>query len=363
MLKLNTCKNFYEKPEISFKADIVFVSNSKFDELYDREGVKDVYWDALEASRKIGTKGANGCIEATLAYPKEVGVILHASPAFNYGNNFNIIPEGFNQKSPKTDKKPSGFLVGGQFISSFHSASDHSKLLSRKLIKMLEEKAKSVTKFLGHKLDRGISSILYDSDDDVLYINARDKNSPCNKLINSPEDVKRFYSEIEVSNNDHVYIEGDDKEYGNSDLSDKITRIQNGIRLEYYKETFDRPIDESGERYAAGFNEDSKSVNLYPGSYGSEKSVLWVDSEEEEAIKGVVEHIDLLKEIDMFKDAKIIEYAGDKQIKGFTKTGKADGRGKSVFSAKIEEIKKTFTANLPEWALIEIERQKRKRKK
>ena len=354
MMNFNYTQRFYNQQKPSFSSNIIIVGNNKFDDLTCKDTMT-IQENGIDGAEKIQTKGIFGCVAGLLANPKHLGLMIHSRPSGAFVSK--EIKELFNsligEKYP--DSQPqnfNGILVGGKFDPANHSNSPESIETANTLQNIFKTHSDGITKFLDQTKPRGFSNIFYDAQLDNLYINPRDEENPDNQIINSAEDLKQFYSKIEIRKGDHVFIDGQNDEPDNLAINRKFSAIPDcntGITFDctYYPPP--SPTDDRGDTYLSA-KIDKKTVNLFQGNYGEDKKTLWIDSEDPDAIRKIVKDIDLIKNSKMFSDIETISYAGKKAFTGFKKESSEDGE---IYSGTIEEIKKANNPenNIPEWAL------------
>lgn len=86
---------------------------------------------------------------------------------------------------------------------------------------------------------------------------------------------------------------------------------------------------------------DTSPLQLYLGSYGTKKDVLWVASQTPEEIENVLVNLDKIRALEFFKDVKKVQhpiYDTDRTLTGFYKTSGKMWNGQPIYELELKKI-------------------------
>lgn len=327
---------------ISFASKIKFVSHADFQtrtasetrDWTNPDYIGDPYNQVI-----IGSKGLTEDIVCCKAggitnQPARDVAFFHFKP--NATNNFD-----FNAKPMLTEaidklresKTPlNGFLIGGKSKLVTDASRDNGQKLGTKIQQMFDNLKIPFSAFINQRAPGSNTNVFYSSAEDTWYVDcqANDKHPALGlrfirqddeqkaPQIQSAEDIKNSFEYIQLSELDQVFI--GNREIDKLQLYPGFTRIPGGYRFEY-----DLQVTTHDSSPFMLIRADTSATNLTLGNNGTDRSTLWVESEDPQAIVSVLENIPRIKQSILFSDIERIQYAGNQKIAGFRKTHQKQG--------------------------------------
>lgn len=329
---------------IAFASRIKFVSHEHFQSRTAsevRDWTNPDYIGEPHNQAIVGTKGLTEDIFCCNAggitnYNNRKVALFHFKP--NAANNFHSTakPMFLNavEKLGEAKTRMSGFIIGGKSKAVAGQQSNNGQKLSDKIMDLFKKELKiPFTAFLRQKTIEGNTNVFYSSAEDTWYVDALANNKgpalglrffindPENKTsqIETAQDIKSTFEFIKIADTDEVFIE--ERKVDKLSLYPGFTRIDGGYLFEY-----DLEVSTHESTPFTLIRTNPKSTNLSLGEKGSDKSILWVDTEDKEAVESVLENIDRIKQSILFTEIEKVQYAGTQKLPGFHKTRQKSGK-------------------------------------
>jgi hypothetical protein len=214
--------------KIAFTSNINFVSNEEFQKVtsyisrtYDNPSNIGKPWDQVKTAGEGLTEDAQRCIAGGLTNTNSKDVaFFHFLPRASY-KLYSVkdqIKGGLNKMGKYTERL-GGLIVGGRVSGGQRTGiicSNESEALADGIRDLYKNVKASVSEFTGHKENSGRTNIFYRGNDDSWFINY---SNGSNNSINSVDDIKRAYKTTHVTEQDNIFINGQqvDKNILNSD--------------------------------------------------------------------------------------------------------------------------------------------------
>ncbi|MEW5822652.1 MAG: hypothetical protein AB1782_20835 [Cyanobacteriota bacterium] len=319
--------NINQFQPLSFTSKIKFVSDDEFrarTASEPRDWSNKLFigapWDDAIAGPRALTEDIYGCNAGGLTNTASKDLVLfHFKPAAaDYPENRfqDKIFNALGQLGQYTERL-GGLIIGGKTAGSGDLNYSASLKLSQKLESLFDHLKASVTKFWGQTTSGGNTNVFYSGQEDTWYVNYKDKNkSYDSNQIRTPEDIKKAYFDIAVSDNDQVFI--GEQQVHKFDLKPEFKKIEGGYELDLAPRN---PFYQPQYDYSDSSWKDKNKVKLFTANFGQDPSTLWVETQNISLIEKVVEKIDEIKQAPQFNSIQKIQYAGDKPIFGFTPLG------------------------------------------
>lgn len=309
---------------LAFTSKIKFITDTEFKNKTQNEKrswSNDTYigepWDKSIAGNKGLTEDIHACNAGGITNIAGKKVLLfHYKPrsVCRFDSIKSELQEKLNTISSCTDKL-SGLLIGGKNIESMDWNYGKSDELNKKFVDLFKDWKVNFSRFSKQREYGGYSNVFYSGDEDIWYVNYQNGNKDTfnNKFnIQEPEDLKKAYSEIQISDNDQVYI-------GNQEV-DKLS--------------LNHSFEEIPDGFKFNFDKD-KSVNLYLANFSQDKKTLWLNSDDKDAIEAVLDNMHSIKQSKKFKEIEKIQYVGNYQLSGFKKLDYKAENGMPIFEKQL----------------------------
>jgi hypothetical protein len=323
---------------VTFTSKIKFVSEDEFKSRTAEEArnyTNRLYigppWDEAIAGPKGLTEDIYGCNAGGLTNTvSKDAVLFHFKPAaakYPTERFQDKISTALGQLGQYTQSL-GALIIGGKTAASGDMNYENSQTLSKKLEQFCHDVKASVTKFWGQKTAGGHTNIFYSGDEDTWYVNYK-RDDYDHKAIQTPDDIKKAYYTIEVSDNDDVFI--DDRPVDKFDLKQGFKKIDGGYELDlnppgpHYQPQYDYSDPK--------FKERSK-VNLFTADFGRDPTTLWIEPKRESQVLQVLEKLNEIKEAPLFSQIEKVQYQGKECIEGFKAINK-NPDGTIVFEREI----------------------------
>ena len=308
---------------LTFTSKIKFVSDEEFHHRtvnQPRNWSNRLYigdpWDDAVAGPHGLTEDIYGCNAGGLTNTiSRDGVVFHFKPAaakYTEEQFQNKILNALKDLGQYTNRL-GGLIIGGKTAASGDMNHSNSQLLSEKLEVLFNQLSASITKFWGQKTPGAHTNIFYSGEEDTWYINYQDDNKRYNShQIQTPEDIKDAYFNIEVSDYDQVYI--DENEIDKFELKPEFKKIDGGYELDLLPRN---PFYQPQYDYSDQSWKERSKVKLYLANYGQDPKTLWVETQNQANIPQVIERINDIKEAGLFNQIEKVQYKGLEAVEGF----------------------------------------------
>lgn len=325
---------------VAFASKIKFVSDQEFKDRtahHTRHWNNKQYiadpWDDVAIGSEALTDNIFGCNAGGLTNTVSKDVVMfHYKPlAVTYPKERfqDKIYNALGQMGQYTEKL-GGLIIGGKTAGSGDNNYENSKTLSEKLEELMHNVKASITKFWGQKVSGGHTNLFYSGAEDTWYVNYTEGASYYHtNSIQTPDDIKRAYFGIEVSDNDQVFI--GEQQVDKFDLIQGYTRVDGGYELDLKPQNpaYQPQYDYSDQKW-----KDRTKVNLFLANYGQDPRTLWVEQKADTQIQEVLHRIEEIKKAPLFRDVQKLQYAGQLQLPGFREISDSPD-GKKVFEKSL----------------------------
>lgn len=321
---------------ISFSSRIKFVSDEEFRNRtageardYSNKCYIGAPWDEAIAGPVGLTEDIYGCNAGGLTNTvSKDAVTFHFKPiaaTYSRAQFQDKIYQALSRLGGYTDRL-GGLIIGGKSGRSGDCNISNSLKLSEKLENLFNDVKASVTKFWGQQSSGGKTNIFYSGNEDTWYVNYQDKNKDSDpNQIRTPQDIKDAYFDIEVSDNDQVFI--GETYVDKFELKPQFKRIDNGYEMDM---CFRNPLSQPQYQMYGDDYADRNKIQLYVGDYGRDRSTMWVEAKNINLIEQMLKSVDEIKESSMFSEVSKIHYAGETALQGFKPIAQLS-EGKKVF--------------------------------